>query len=88
MSDYGIYQHSVIVHERNFVSYAENDEDPDIHTQSIENLWMRKKKVQEAKWYDAGLFLSYLYEFSWFQKNINNTFGNFIVLIQRNYPIE
>ena len=33
----GIYEHSVVVHERNFV-YSDDDE---VHTQNIENLWMR-----------------------------------------------
>ena len=33
--DLDVYQHDVIVHEQNFV----DPDDPEIHTQNIENLW-------------------------------------------------
>ena len=33
---HGSYQHSVVVHERNFV----HPDDAEVHTQNMENLWM------------------------------------------------
>ena len=35
----GVYLHDVIVHQHNFVDPLH----PDVHTQNIENLWMRAK---------------------------------------------
>jgi len=40
---HGIYLHSVIVHQRSFV----DTHDPDVHTECVENMWMRaKRKLQ------------------------------------------
>ena len=36
---HGIYFHSVIVHQRNFV----DPHDPDVDTECVENIWMRAK---------------------------------------------
>ena len=33
---HGIYQHSVVVHECNFV----HPDDAEVHTQNVQNLWM------------------------------------------------
>ena len=38
--DNGVYTHDIIVHETNFVDPA----DETIHTQNVENLWMRVKR--------------------------------------------
>ncbi|KAK6990124.1 hypothetical protein BgiMline_013399 [Biomphalaria glabrata] len=56
----GIYSHSVIVHQQNFVDPL----DPEIHTQNIENLWMRAKRKLKRQFGTSGaLFQSYLDEF-------------------------
>jgi len=36
----GIYTHDVIVHQQNFVDPG----DEDVHTQNVENMWMRAKR--------------------------------------------
>jgi len=36
----GIYTHSVVVHQDNYVDPNEQD----THTQNVENMWMRAKK--------------------------------------------
>ena len=56
----GIYIHDVIVHQRNSV----DPDDPIVHTQNIENTWMRaKKKLRWQHVTTAELFQSYLAEF-------------------------
>ena len=56
----GIYQHDVVIHEKNFVDPFENE----IHTQNIENMWMRvKHKLKRQFGTSNGLFPSYLDEF-------------------------
>lgn len=56
----GIYQHSVVVHQHNFV----NPDDDSVHTQNIENLWMRaKRKLKRQFGTSRALFPSYLHEF-------------------------
>ena len=42
----GIYTHSVIVHERNFVDPIE----PGVHTQVIENTWIRAKQKMRSQY--------------------------------------
>jgi len=79
----GIYMHSVVVHERNFV----NPLDPNIHTQTIENLWMRaKRKLKRQFGTSRANFPSYLREFE-FRCSVHdgNFFGAFLVLISENY---
>jgi hypothetical protein len=35
-----VYTHETVIHDTNFV----NPDNPDIHTQNIENMWMRVKR--------------------------------------------
>ena len=68
----GIYTHDVIVHERHFV----DPEDINIHTQNVENLWMRvKRKLRRQYGTSHALFSSYLHEFMW--RNANKKFQLF-----------
>jgi len=58
----GIYTHSVVVNEDNFVDH----DDPDTHTQNVENMWMRaKRKLRRQFGTSRELFPSYLHEFVW-----------------------
>ena len=60
----GIYTHSVIVHQQNFVDPLE----PETHTQNVENMWMRaKRKIRRQFGTSDELFPSYLHEFMWRQ---------------------
>jgi len=62
--NHGIYTHDTIIHERNFV----DPDDDDIHTQNIENMWMRaKRKIRRQFGTSDELFPSYLAEFLWRQ---------------------
>ena len=61
----GIYSHSVVLHEHNFV----NPLDSDVHTQNVENLWMRvKRKLRQQFGTNEDLFTSHLHEFIWRQR--------------------
>ncbi|KAK6962554.1 hypothetical protein BgiMline_032659 [Biomphalaria glabrata] len=56
----GVYSHSVVIHQDNFV----DPNDSDTHTQNIENMWMRaKRKLKHQFGTSNGLFHSYLNEF-------------------------
>ena len=82
----GIYMHSVIVHQHNFVDPI----DQDIHTQNIENLWMRaKRKLKRQSGTSRALFTSYLHEFQ-FRSSVegNNVFGEFLLVIAEQYPCD
>ena len=58
----GIYKHEVIIHKQNFV-HPENKE---IHTQNIENLWMRAKlKIRKQYGADKRKLAEYLSEAMW-----------------------
>ena len=60
--DGGVYSHQVIIHEQNFVDSDDNA----IHTQNVENLWMRvKRKLRRQFGTSDLLFTSYLHEFMW-----------------------
>lgn len=59
---HGIYTHSVIIHNENFV----DPNDPDVHTQNVECMWMRaKRKLRRQHGTSDALFASYLSEFVW-----------------------
>ena len=79
----GIYTHSVIVHERNFVDPIE----PGVHTQLIENMWMRaKQKLRRQHGTSVELFASYMAEFTWRCRVGVNKFAELILAIRQQYP--
>lgn len=81
----GIFLHSVVVHERNFV----DPDDPTIHTQNIENLWMRaKRKLKRQFGTSADLFPSYLKEFQ-YRCNFPKTqvFNEILIVLKGRYPV-
>ena len=56
----GIYTHSVIIHEDNFV----HPNNPEMHTQNVENMWMwAKRKLKRQFGTSSEVFPSYLHEF-------------------------
>lgn len=80
----GIYMHSVVVHERNFVDPV----DPEIHTQNIENLWMRaKRKLKRQFGTSRALFPSYLDEFAFrnAHRRMRYVCGAFLARIGESY---
>ena len=79
----GIYTHSVIVHERNFVDPIE----PGVHTQLIENTRMRaKQKLRRQHGTSVELFASYMAEFMWRCRVGDNKFAELILAIRQQYP--
>ena len=81
----GIYTHQVIVHEEHFV----DPDDPCIHTQNVENMWMRvKRKLRRQFGTSDALFTSYLHEFMWrgHFKNVP-TFSALILCIWQFYNV-
>ena len=81
----GIYTHSVIVHNENFV----DPNDDEIHTQNVENMWMRmKRKMRRQFGTNDNLFESYLYEFVW-RNTIQNDkpLSHFILLLRDIYVV-
>ena len=62
----GVYLHDVIVYQHNFVDPLH----PDVHTQNIENLWMRaKRKLRRQFGTTRPLFDTYLEEFMWMERH-------------------
>jgi hypothetical protein len=54
------YTYETVIHDANFV----NPDNPDIHTQNIENMWMRvKRKLRRQFETSRALFQTYLSEF-------------------------
>ena len=79
----GIYTHSVIVHERNFVDPIE----PGVHTQVIENTSMRaKQKLRRQHGTSVELFALYMAEFMWRCRVGDNKFAELILAIRQQYP--
>ena len=80
----GVYDHSVVVHAREFVSSV----DPDIHTQTIEGLWhLAKRKLRYQNGTSRGLFLSYLVAFQWRNSHKENVFASYMRMLCENYNI-
>ena len=80
----GVYRHEVVVHAHNFVDPVHGD----IHTQSIEGLWMQvKRKLRYQSGTSRELFKSYLSEFQWRHSHKQHTFGEFLGMLSQNYHI-
>ena len=62
----GVYLQDVVVHQHNFV----DTNNAEIHTQHIENLWMRAKRTLRRQF---GTTRTYLEEFMWEQRHLRNT---------------
>jgi hypothetical protein len=61
---------------------------PDVHTQSIEGLWMQiKRKLRYQSGTSRELFKSYIAEFQWRYSHKDNTFGQYLDLLSENYNI-
>ena len=57
----GIYTHDIVIHERNFVDPT----DGEVHTQNVENMWMRaKRKIRRQFGTSTTLFPYYIHEFA------------------------
>jgi len=60
----------------------------DIHTQTIEGLWMQaKRKLRYQSGTSNSLFRSYLSAFQWRFSHKEHVFGQFINLLSENYNI-
>lgn len=78
------YTHSVVIHEQHFVDPI----NADIHTQNIENMWMRaKRKLRRQFGTSRGLFPSYLHEFSFrnAHRDKRRLFSCFLARIRASY---
>ena len=81
----GVYQHDVVVHQQNFFDPVH----PDIHTQNVENLWMRaKRKLRRQFGTTRALFTTYLQEFIWQQRHMGHEqrLSALLVCIRAQYP--
>ena len=80
----GVFLHDVVVHQVNFV----DPNNPEIHTQNIENLWMRAKcKLRRQFGTTRALFATYLEEFMWQQRNKDHRrrLAGLLVCIRQQY---
>jgi IS1 family transposase len=82
---HGVYTHSVVVHQRNFV----DPNDPTVHTNLVENMWMRaKRKLRRQFGTSEELFPSYLHEFQFRNRfRDDDAFGRILCTIATNYPV-
>ena len=81
----GVYIHDVVIHEQNFVDPLH----PEIHTQNVENMWMRAKRKLRRQFGTARpLFITYLEEFLWMQQHRNRQrrLSSLLVCIRDQYP--
>ena len=79
-----IYTHEVVIHERNFI----DPEDPMIHTQTVEGIWMRaKRKIRQQLGTSEALFPSYIHEFVWRNKYKHHILANLFICISEQYPL-
>ena len=83
--NHGLYSHDVIVHQEHFV----DPNDDTIHTQNVENLWMRvKRKLRRQFGTSETLFTSHLHEFVWRERYKNSeAFSAFICSLTRQYTL-
>lgn len=75
----GNYEYSFVIHEDNFVS----PNDPSIHTQNIENLWLHAKRLLRKQFGTTEeLLLGYLYEFMFRNRySKENLFGKLLTTV-------
>ena len=64
----GIYMHSVIIHQQNFI----DRQDPDSHTQTVENVYESHQETKAAVWHIQELFPSYLQLHEFMYKRTND----------------
>lgn len=83
--NHGIYTHSVVIHQANFVDPNE----PETHTENVENMWMRaKRKLRRQFGTSRALFPSYLHEFVFRNRFRNDDmFATFLMALADNYPL-
>ncbi|GFR96552.1 hypothetical protein ElyMa_004454400 [Elysia marginata] len=83
--DGDIYSHHVIIHDDHFV----DPDDPEIHTNNVENMWMRtKRKLKRQFGTYRALFQSYLQEFQWRSLHRSRSvFGHFNVAVNMFYTL-
>lgn len=85
--DGGIFEHEVVIHERNFV----NPHNRQIHTQNVENMWMRaKRKLRRQFGTSEALFYYYLHEFlcrNSARGNPAHFFSYFLTCIAETHPL-
>ena len=81
----GIYTHDVVIHQQNFV----DPNDPDIHTQNVENMWMRaKQKLRRQFGMSRALFPTYLKEFMFCNSvGHNDPFSELLLGVRESYPL-
>ena len=81
----GVFLHDVLIHQVNFV----DPNNPEIHTQNIENLWMRAKcKLRRQFGMTRPLLATYLEEFMWQQRNKDHRrrLAGLLGCIRQQYP--
>jgi IS1 family transposase len=82
----GIYYHDTVNHTLGFL----NQQNPDIHTQTIEGLWRwAKRKIRYQSGTSRMLFPSYIAEFVW-RKNFSpdhDVFSAFLTAIADQHPV-
>ena len=80
---------SILNFQINGVNYCVIPDNPDIHTQNIENMWMRvKRKLRRQFGTSRALFQTYLSEFRWrnFHRN-DDKFNAFMCCIADLYVV-
>lgn len=83
LSSYG-YQHSVVIHETNFIS----PENHDVHTQKIEATWCSLKRFIKAHGTNKGeYYIEYICEYL-FRREFKNAFEALLNIIRRQYRID
>jgi hypothetical protein len=80
----GVYEHLVVVHQRGFVHFDHSE----IHTQTIEGLWMQTKRLLRYQGGTSrGLLPSYLAAFQWRNSHRELLFGQYMQLLSENFNI-
>jgi hypothetical protein len=75
------YQHSVVIHEENFVS----PDNSDVHTQTIEATWSSLKRFIRARGGNkGGYYLEYICEYL-FRRQCSDTFSALLHMMKQQY---